>query len=261
MLMAQAQSIRGNSVLRLRGQLTARTYLSIRDAVMKAALDRPAAVIVDVNALEVQDDYAWAVFTSARWHDQQYPQVVIALACGDPAVHERLERLSISPYVPVFTSVDAAAEAIRDGRCRYRRYARTHIDQHDSGVLIAESFVRHHLSQWSMESHVPRVLRVTTVLVENALHHAGGGCDVRLEGTEDDNDEDIFIAVSDPSTEPAIREPMAKLLPAGLDIVSAICRFWGSTATPTGKTVWARVALEDAIPRSLEVPNCRANAW
>ena len=130
MLMTLAQTDHGYTVLRLRGKLTARTYVPIRDSVIKAALDQPTAVIVDVNELEVPDDSAWTVFTSARWHVQQWPHIVIALACGDPA---------------------------------------------------------------------------------------------------------------------ARREPVEGAVPAGLDIVDAVCRHWGSAQTPTGKTVWARVRPGDQI--------------
>ena len=244
MLMTLAQTDHGYTVLRLRGKLTGRTYVPIRDSVIKAALDQPTAVIVDVNELEVSDDSGWTVFTSARWHVQQWPHIVIALACGDPAVHQRLDRMSIAHYVPVFTGVAAATRAIRDGLCRYRRHARTYISHNEFGVRVAESFVRHYLTQWSLESHTPVALTVATVFVENALRHTGDGCDVRLESI----DEEVVIAVSDTSTVPvARREPVEGVLPAGLDIVDAVCRHWGSAQTPTGKTVWARIRPEDQI--------------
>jgi anti-anti-sigma regulatory factor len=242
MLMTLSKSDHGYTVLRLRGKLNARTYVPTRDAVIKAALDNPTAVIIDVNDLEVPDESSWAVFTSARWHTQHLPQVALALACGDPAVHQRLERMSISHYVPVFTGVAAATRAIREGLCRNRRHARTYVAEHEFGLRVAESFMRHHLAQWSMQCHLPVALTVATVFVENALRHAKGGCDLRLETL----DEDVLIAVSDSSTVPAIRREDGGM-PRGLDIVDAICRHWGSTATATGKSVWARVRPEDSI--------------
>lgn len=244
MLMTLAQTNHGYTILRLRGKLTARTYVPVRDAIIKAALDQPTGVIIDVNELEVADDSRWAVFTSARWHVQQWPHVVIALACGDPEVNKRLDRMSIAHYVPVFTSVAAATRAIREGLCRYRRHARTYISHNEFGVRVAESFIRHYLTQWSMECHLPVAVTVATIFVENALSHTDDGCDMRLESI----DEDIIIAVSDISAVPAARrEPVEGAVPAGLDIVDAICRHWGSNETPTGKTVWARVRPEDQI--------------
>lgn len=244
MLMTLSQSDHGYTVLRLRGKLSGRNYVPTRDAVIKAALDQPAAVIIDVNDLEVPHDAGWAVFTSARWHVQHCPQVVLALACNDPAVHQRLERMSISHYVPVFTSVAAATRAVREGLCRYRRHARTYVADHEFGLRVAESFMRHNLLQWSMQCHIPVALTVAKIFVENALRHAAGGCDLRLETV----DEDVIIAVSDTSTVPAARcEPVDGSMPKGLDIVDAICRHWGSIPTTTGKSVWARVRPEDSI--------------
>jgi len=50
------------------GLLDTFTYQTLRDTVIKAALDEPSAVIVDVNRLSVPSATAWSVFTSARWH-------------------------------------------------------------------------------------------------------------------------------------------------------------------------------------------------
>lgn len=244
MLTTEAGTVRGNAVLRLGGMLHARTYRQARDAVIKTALDVPTAVIVDVDELEVPDDRAWAVFTSARWHVHHWPQVVIALACSDPAVRDRLGNLSISRYVPVFGSVTEAAQAIGDGNCRYRLRASRRIGPQASDINAAQSFVTDHLTQWSMEPKIPVVLTVATIFVENALIHTGLGCDLRLETI----DGDIVVAVSDTSTAPAIRRERAPgSIPTGLDVVAAICGRWGSSPTPTGKTVWARIRPDDTV--------------
>ena len=63
--------------------LDATTYLSLRDTIIKAALDEPAAVIVDITALfgSVRSP-RWAVFTSARWQVSRWPEVPIVLVSG-----------------------------------------------------------------------------------------------------------------------------------------------------------------------------------
>ena len=55
-------------LLTVRGTLDSITYRSLRDQIIKAALDEPKAVIVDVTHLGVPAESAWVVFTSARWH-------------------------------------------------------------------------------------------------------------------------------------------------------------------------------------------------
>ena len=36
-------------------------------------------------------------------------------------------------------------------------------------------------------------------------------------------------------------------VPSGLRIVAAMCRTWGNTPTPTGKTVWAVIGPENRL--------------
>jgi anti-anti-sigma regulatory factor len=53
-------------LLTVEGVLDTTTYLKLRDNIIKAALDEPRAVLVDVNDLGVTVSSAWSVFTSAR---------------------------------------------------------------------------------------------------------------------------------------------------------------------------------------------------
>src|SRR5437588_11501453 len=70
------------AVLTPHGLLDSSTYLSLRDRIIKAALEEPEAVIIDVADLCVPAESAWAVFTSARWHVDIWPEVPIMLVCA-----------------------------------------------------------------------------------------------------------------------------------------------------------------------------------
>ncbi len=215
MLRTRAEALQGCGVMRLSGVLHAGTYRQARDAVIEAALDQTTAVIIDVNELQVRDEYSWAVFSSAHWHLNFWPDVAIALACRDHAVRRLLTRLPVTRYVPVFDTVAAAASSARAG-----------------------VFVRDALAQWSMTDKVSVATTVASVFIENALRYTGAGCELRLESTVDD---DVVVAVSDTSSTPAIRrERTSGSLPAGLDVVAALCGRWGNVPTTTGKTVWAQ---------------------
>jgi anti-anti-sigma regulatory factor len=168
-------------IVRLTGVLDIRTYRQVRDAVTKAALDHHGALIVDVDGLEVCGDYAWAVFTSARWQVNQWPDFPIVLVSSDAVRRRRLAGLSIARYVPVFESVAAAAAAIAEGTCRYRHRARARFARHDGGLRAAQMFVRNNLMAWSMFDKIPLTTMLATVFVENASSYAGDGCDLRLE--------------------------------------------------------------------------------
>lgn len=73
MLTSSVAACTENVVLRLVGVLDDSTYGRVRDAVIKAAIDRPGAVIIDIDGLKVRSDRALAVFTSARWHVRSGP--------------------------------------------------------------------------------------------------------------------------------------------------------------------------------------------
>ncbi|MDT5227594.1 MAG: hypothetical protein QOH94_1387, partial [Mycobacterium sp.] len=122
------------TVVRLSGVLNARTYQQVRDSVIKVAVDEATAVIVDINDLEVRDDHSWAVFTSVRWHVQQWPEVPIALVTGDPAVRRRLADRSVAGYVPVYDTLIAASDALGGGQCRHRHRARERFGPHPSSA-------------------------------------------------------------------------------------------------------------------------------
>ena len=91
------------TVLTATGRLDAATYLTLRDTIVKAALDDARAVIVDVTELLVPQASAWAVFTSARWHVQRWPDVPILLVCAHTAGQNAAIRNGITRYVPVYS--------------------------------------------------------------------------------------------------------------------------------------------------------------
>ena len=111
-------------MLTIDGLLDATTYVPLRDAIVKAALDEPLAVIIDVNRLTVRDDPAWAVFTSARWQVAEWPDIPIGMVCAHDHGQNALRRNGITRYVPVYHDVECAiTELAADGLRRYRRRA------------------------------------------------------------------------------------------------------------------------------------------
>ncbi|PRC50030.1 sulfate transporter, partial [Mycobacterium sp. ITM-2017-0098] len=101
--------------------LDSRTYRTVRDRVIKAALDQPDSVIVDVTALSAPAESAWAVFTSARWHLTTWPEVPIALVCEHADGRRVLARNGITRYVGVYDWVATATSATRTAPRARRR--------------------------------------------------------------------------------------------------------------------------------------------
>jgi hypothetical protein len=87
---------------------------------------------------------------------------------------------------------------------------------------------------------------VVNVLVENVLQHTACAPVLVLES----DGEAVTISVRDDSSIPAARHEDPHLggdRVSGLAIVASVCRTWGSTPMPSGKTVWAVLGPENQL--------------
>jgi hypothetical protein len=111
-LTIDASTMAGACVLSVSGVLDGTTYIALRDAIKKAALDLPRAVIVDTVGLTVVGESAWAVFPAARWYITDGVDVPMGLVCNTRAGHRALCRNGIDRYVPAYRSLDSAIAAL-----------------------------------------------------------------------------------------------------------------------------------------------------
>ncbi|MFG1934437.1 sulfate transporter [Mycobacterium sp. NPDC048908] len=235
----------GNMVLTPHGLLDSITYRLMRDSIIKAALDEPAAVIVDVSDLCVPAESAWVVFTSARWHVGIWPEVPIILVNGDRRGRSAITRNGVTRYVPLYPTIQAALEAVADAAAPVRYRARAAL-QADSGSLSrGRELVTEWLTSWAQPELIPVAKIVVTTLIENVLRHTHCSPGVRLEY----DGSTITVAVEDTCHAPAVLREAPRLndMPAGLRIVAALCRAWGNAPTPSGKTVWAVIGPENRL--------------
>jgi hypothetical protein len=233
------------SMLTVDGVLDSSTYLQLRDAVIKAALDEPQAVFVDVNGLEVPAFSAWSVFTSARWHVKTWPDVPILLVCGHAGRRRTIERSGVTRYIPVHATVEAALAAVTDGR-HARRRARTELPASLASLRRAREFVAEWLGEWSHAELIPVATVIVNVFVENVLQHTASEPMLILESDQ----KDVYISVQDENSTPAARHEdpyRGGERVSGLAIVASVCRAWGSMPTPSGKTVWAVIGPENQL--------------
>jgi anti-anti-sigma regulatory factor len=241
-----ADAVRGAVVLTPDGVLDGSTYQALRDVIIKTALDEPAAIVVDVAWLAVPAESAWVVFTSARWHVGGWPQVPIVLVCSHRAVRSAITRSGVDRYVPVYSTLDEALDALASGDgTPARRRATTRLPASISSLALSREFVEEWLTAWRQPDMVATAKVVITILVENVLRHTDSAPGVRVEsdGTL------VTVAVSDNSHTPAaINESAASAeLPCGLRIVDTLSQVWRSAPTPTGKTVWAVIGPENRL--------------
>lgn len=233
-------------LLTVEGVLDSSTYLTLRNYVVKAALDEPAAVLVDVTALQVPSASAWSVFTSARWHVSAWPDVPIALVCAHSRGRDEITRHGVARFVPVYPSVEEALTAVGDDGRSNRRRTRAELPASAASLRRARDMVAEHLTAWRQTALIPVAKVIVDVFVENVLRHTESSPVVMLET----DGETVTVAVQDTSSSPAVRheDPLHGVEPvSGLAVVAAVCRTWRSTPSTSGKTVWALVGPENQL--------------
>lgn len=235
----------GHTMLAVDGVLDGTTYLVIRDAVVKAALEAPALLLIDVTELHAPSPSAWSVFTSARWLVVQWPDVPIALVCSHVEGRRILARNGIARYLPVYGSVVSAADAMASNVGPTRRRVRQSWPASPSAVTSTRSFVSHWLEAWSLGEFTATACVVATVLVDNVLRHTESDPDVRLET----DGVTVKVAVTDCNPVPACVHEDDEILNrlTELQIVRALTRAWGNTPTSMGKVVWAVIGPEHRL--------------
>jgi anti-anti-sigma factor len=242
-LTVSEDTVDGVVVLAVVGRLDATTYLLLRDSIIKAALDEPAAVIIDINGLEILADSAMAVFTSARWHVGTWPEVPIVLVSDRESIRRAIVRNGVARYIPVHATISAALS--EPARTPERRRARTDLPSGAAGLPRCRDLVTQWLGAWSQDALVPVAKIIATTFVENVLSHTTSASALRLEtdGTT------VTVAVDDTSrAPPSMPEPGPGYPgPMGLRLVSALSRRWGYSPTPGGKTVWAILGPENRL--------------
>lgn len=224
-------------VLSVDGVLDSTTYRTLRDSIIKAALEEPTAVIVDVTALHVPSPSACAVFTSARWQVSRWPDVPVLIACSHAARREALRQSGIARYIPIHPDIEAAADAVGTlAKGRIRRRARVELLRSPHSVQEARDFVTECLLEWSHQRLITAAKLIVTELVRNALVHTESTPSLRVESSG----QLVTIAVDDGSVcPPTLRETTFKRPVTGLEIVAGLSRAWGSAPSLSGKTVWA----------------------
>lgn len=232
-------------LLTAEGVLDSSTYLQLRAAIVKAALDEPQAVLVDVDGLDVPASSAWAVFSSARWLVDTWPSIPIHLICANAGRRAVIAKSGVARYVRTHPTTEDALSALSDTQRAVLR-ARTALPSALASLRAAREFVAQRLADWSHENLVPVATVVVNVFVENVLQHTPDGMTLALET----DGKTIAVSVRDGSPTPPARHEDPQRggeRISGLAIVASICRAWGSAPTPSGKAVWAVIGPENRL--------------
>ena len=250
-----APPTRDACVLTVDGVLDATTYLPIREAIVKAALDEPRIVIVDISWLTVREDPAWAVFTSARWQIAEWPGVPIGLVSAHEQDRNNLHRNGITRYVPLYTTVESAlSELSVDMQQRYRRRARALIPAGKSSTRRCRELTAQWLSEWSRIDFIHVASLVATELVEAAMSATDTEFVLRLET----DGSTVTVVVQHVGIANPVQRKSLDDKVSGLDLVAANSRMWGSTRPCRHHHMGRRRSREPFLRRRGDGVRCRA---
>lgn len=232
-------------VLTAAGVLDTENSAELRDSITQATIDMPAAVVIDVSALDVPDEAAWSTFVSAHWQLDTRPDVPIILVSSNRAARDAIARSGVARFMPVYPTERGALKAVPKLARRKLQHAQAKLPANLTSLRGSRQLVREWLTTWSKPGLIPVALVVVNVFIENVLEHTGSDPAMRIEC----DGQTATIAVSDASSAPALRlsSPPKGTDVSGLAIVEALSRAWGSTPTSSGKTVWAVIGPENQL--------------
>lgn len=233
----------GAAVVTPRGQLTLADAGSLRDAVLKRAVEQPRGVLVDLDALAVPRPSLLSVLTvaSARMRDWPGMPLSVVAAAASPRMRATLRT------IPIYPSVEAALAGLDDPPARLR--ARRELPAEPVSAYLARQFVSETCAAWpvSLDAEVlDTVVLVANELVENTVAHtAVSRVRVSLEWWNGR----LCLAVADDDPRfPVLRDPATTEHGGrGMLLISQTCQSWGCLPTSgDGKVVWATVAVPGA---------------
>ena len=225
-LRVSAKDLEGARVLSVDGVLDATTYVALREAIVKAALDEPHFVVIDITWLNVREDPAWAVFTSARWQVAEWPDIPIGLVSSHEQDRNNLHRNGITRYVPAYATLEAAvAELSAEGVRRYRRRAARVDPAHQSSIRRCRELASKWLTQWSRTDFIH--------VISARCHRAGRGrTGRRLTANSslrvETDGSTVSVAVQHVGMAEAAAESRRATRCPVLDLVAANSRAWGT---------------------------------
>jgi anti-anti-sigma regulatory factor len=166
------------TVVSPRGRLDLSTHVGLRDALLKAAADNPAALIVDADGLEVSSDVFLTLFAVVAGRIGDWPGIPLLLVATTPVQQTLLQAAPVRRVAPVHDSVRAALRA-----CTVLvpyRYRRIHLPSSALSIVRARLFTTDVALAWDLPDMLDDVNQVVAELGRNVVQHAHTQMWIRL---------------------------------------------------------------------------------
>ncbi|MFC4047574.1 STAS domain-containing protein [Dactylosporangium siamense] len=218
----------------VRGRLDPLTAPVLRQAVLKALAEEPAAVLIDLAGVADADPIALTVFLSLARAAAAWPGATLIHHSATPALARQLDELAIGRHVPL--TVDRVEAEALAGRGSGPVRVRWDVLGGAGSLAEARDVVRVFCLRHGLGALSGNAELVVTELVVNAVVHGSAPVTAWVSLRR----RYLHLAVRDRSaTMPRLAVPdVAGGGGRGLVIVEALTVAWGATVTSDGKIVW-----------------------
>lgn len=218
-------------VVRPTGRLDLSTYPELRDELLACAAEEPAAVIVDLDALEIGSAALLALFTRLAARLAAWPAVPLVVAVTDPRARRVVERVGLARRVSVRPSVtDALAGLPVSARSEWEEQ----LPPTPEAARLGRRCVQEACRRWDVDALAQDAALLVSELVEFSL---GCGCrrlDLRIELRSDGLD----VVVRD-DLPPTTRYGGGGDHVDPWHVVEGLAAVCGCTGASDGRSLWA----------------------
>jgi anti-anti-sigma regulatory factor len=241
MLLSTLESQAPIAIVRIAGRLNLRTTVDMRSVLQKSLTDHPAAVVIDLAGITLEDDIAATVLAAFARSAAAWPGCPVFIAAPDAALRGQLERMAIDRAALVFTDRHAAVDVA--SAVHAPQWFTLRLAPHPLAAAQARAMVAGACIDWALGRLADEAELIMTELVSNAVRHAGPG---DLETAITRRDKFVHLSVRDGSR----LRPRRRLADPGCDeggrgllLLDALAAGWGSTMLENGKVVWATLRI------------------
>ncbi|MEV8514157.1 ATP-binding protein [Dactylosporangium sp. NPDC051484] len=228
------------------GAWTRRLRVDLVAAVRKALIERPRAILLDLERFADADSAmaASVMLAERRGTGLDPPVPIVAVASG--GIHERLRTGGVAERVAIYANLAEALAALADDLPPPQRTA-LQLQPDVLSPCAARNHVADACLAWGLVHLLHPARAIVSELATNAVEHAGTPFTVTVSR----RDHLLHLAVEDgdpalPRTLPWAGEgPSLAPRGAGLRLVASAASAWGTAPTAAGKVVWATLGTLD----------------
>lgn len=233
-LRVDAQEQGAALVVRPTGRLDLSTYPALREELLSRAAEEPAAVVVDLDGLDVGSPELLALFARVGARMAAWPAIPLVVAVTDPRVREVVEQVALARRIAVRPSVTDALVELPVVAARQREWEEQ-LPAAPEAARLGRRCALDACRRWAVEDLAQDAALLVSELVEFSVGCGCGRIELRLELRSDG----LGVVVHDDLRSGARYTGGAQHVDPW-DVVEGLAAASGCTNGPrAGRTLWA----------------------